>query len=132
MSIRLYDPTRTPARWPEIVRPGQFRVFFPTASDGAPKDENAQVFLPGEDSVEIADSLPEALRFAEETVSRHPELCAEIYGHEGKTGEPVRTVYNPSVRGKYEGAALGKHHILTGLCVLSAPVIAHDAAHGLR
>jgi hypothetical protein len=134
MWIRLYDPTRTPAHWLEIIRPGQFCVFLLTASARAPKDANGQGFAPGEDSVQVAVNLPEALCFAEEIVSRHPQLCAEIYNHQGKTDEPIRTIYNPSERGKYEGADLAKRLLFIGLAVLSvaAPFIIYDAKRGLR
>jgi hypothetical protein len=59
-----------------------------------------------------------AVRFAEGVVAGHPELCCEIYGSEGKSGEPLQTVYEASVRGKYEGLPFAKRETAIGLAVI--------------
>jgi hypothetical protein len=132
--VRLYDAVRTPAHWLDIIRPGQYCVFILDARDRIPKDLEGRSFGEGEASVQIAATFDDAARFAEEVVSRHPELCAEIYNHEGKSGEPIRTIYEPSVRGKYEGMPLAKRSIGIGLLLLAgaSAFVVCDARHDLR
>jgi hypothetical protein len=109
-------------------------VFILDARDRVPKNVDGRSFGEGEASVEIADNFNDAVRFANEVVSRHPELCAEIYNHEGKSGEPIRTVYEPSVRGKYEGLPPAKRSTGIGLLLLAAATVfvIYDAKHDLR
>src|SRR5215831_6134451 len=134
MWLRLYDAARTPPHWLELIRPGQCCVFILDARDRVPKNVDGRSFGEGEASAEISDNFDDAVRFAEEVVSRHPELCAEIYNHEGKSGEPIRTVYEPSVRGKYEGLPLAKRSTGVGLALLAAATlfVIYDAKHDLR
>jgi hypothetical protein len=134
MWLKLYDPARTPAHWLEIIRPGEYCVFILDAQNRVPKDFDGLQFVTDAASVEIAPDFAEAVRFADSVVTRHPELCCEIYGHEGKAGEPLRTVYEPSVRGRYEGLPWAKRETRIGLSLVSIGVlfIIYDARHDLR
>lgn len=134
MWLRLHDEARMLAHWLEMIRPGEYCVFILHARDRTPKDFEGRSFSEGEASVEIAASFDDAIHFAEDIVSRHPELCAEIYNHEGKSGEPIRTIYDPSVRGKYEGIPLAKRSTWIGIALLAGAslFIVYDARHDLR
>jgi hypothetical protein len=125
MRVRVYDPARTPAHWLEIIQPGQYSVFVLAAGRRTPP--------PGEAYVEIAPDFETALKFAEETVAQDPSLCCEIYDHRGKAGEPLQTVYEPSVRGKYEGRPRARKEMLAGVGLLAVAltVIAYDVKRDL-
>lgn len=125
MQVRLYDAARTPAHWLEIVQPGQFSVFILEAKRRAPR--------PGDSFVEITPDFESAVKFAEDVVARDSSLCCEIYDHRGKSGEPLRTVYNPAVRGKYEGRPLARREMWTGAGILAvaACFIAYDVKRDL-
>src|SRR5258708_13015503 len=123
MWLKVYDPARTPAHWLEIIRPGEFCVSILDAELRVPKDFDGRRFRDGEASVQIASDFAEAVGFAERVVSSHPELCCEIYDHEGKSGEPLRTVYEPSVEGKYRGLPLAKRETSIGLSIVAVSLL---------
>jgi hypothetical protein len=125
MRVRVYDPARTPAHWLEIIQPGQFSVFVLAAGPRTPP--------PGEAYVEIAPDFETAVNFANDTVAQNSSLCCEIYDHCGKAGEPLRTIYEPSVRGKYEGRPRARKEVLAGaaLMVTALAILACDAKHDL-
>src|SRR5947208_3202398 len=100
---RLYDANRTPSHWTGIIHPGEFSVFILTVGNPVPRDMEGRPFPPGHDSVAICADFDEAQNLAQTVVAAHPELCAASYDHHGKSGEPLRVVYEPSVRGKYQG-----------------------------
>jgi hypothetical protein len=134
MWLKLNDSARTPAHWLEIIRPGEFSVFVLDADNRVPKDFDGREFRDGDAAVEIASDFDEAVHFAEGVVARHPELCCEIYGSEGKSGEPLRTVYDASVRGKYEGLPVAKRETAIGVALIfvASLFIIYDALHDLR
>ena len=133
MWLKLYDPRRSPAHWLEIIQPGQHCVFMLDANLRVPRDFDGREFADGEAAVEVTPDFATAVRFAEGVVTRHPELCCEIYGSEGKSGEPLRTVYEPSVRGRYEGLPWARREASIGASVISLGIalIVYDARHDL-
>jgi hypothetical protein len=120
---RLYDPSRTPAHWSKIICEGEYSVFFLNADNRTPRDLDGRQFSEGEESVAICRDLDEAAAFGHATVARHPELCAEIYDHEGKSGEPLRVVYEPSVRGRYTGRPYAKREAMQGGLIVSLGMV---------
>jgi hypothetical protein len=133
MWLKLYDPKRSPAHWLEIIRPGEHCLFILDAELRVPKDTNGRQFAEGEAAAEITRDFAAAVQFAEDLVARHPELCCEIYGSEGKAGEPLRTVYEPSVRGRYEGLPWAKREASIGAAIIGVGIllIIYDAHHDL-
>ncbi len=132
--IRLYDPNRIPAHWTEIIREGEYCLFLLDAADRTPRDSEGRPFSSGDQSVAICRSLAEAVELANTVVARHPELCAQIYDHHGKSGDPLRVIYEPSVRGKYEGRPYAKREAFWGLLLASCGTgfIVYDARHDLK
>jgi hypothetical protein len=88
----------------------------------------------GDASVAICDSLNEAMECAKNVTAHHLELCCEIYDHEGKSGEPLETIYNPFVEGRYRGRPYARRVTAWGggifLCgvVLIAVDVSRDLA----
>jgi hypothetical protein len=118
--LELNNPARTPAHWTEIIHAPQYAIFILNADTRLQKD-----------GVWIAENLDEARAFAKDTVTEDETRCCEIYTHEGKSGEPVETVYNPAVRGKYEGKPYAKREALIGGCLVSFGIVLMilDAKH---
>jgi hypothetical protein len=134
MWLKLFDSGRVPPHWLDIIQPGQYCVFILDAAVRVPRDFNGLEFPEGGAAAEIKPDLASAVQFAETVVARHAELCCEIYGSEGKSGEPVRTVYEPSVRGLYEGLPWAKREASIGASLFSVGIalIIYDARHDLR
>jgi hypothetical protein len=78
--LRIYDASRRPASWAEIVRPGQF-VAFATPSDG---------------TCVLFDSLDEARAFCEAGVLAAPEKRFDVFDAEGRASPPLLTIVHPS------------------------------------
>lgn len=133
LQVKLYDPGRTPDHWLQLIHPGQFCIFIRTAETRYPVASDGQPFPDGEASVEILDGLEAAVGYAREIVGRHPNLCCDIYDHNGKSGDPIQTVYNAAVEGKYVGLSAAKRDTLIGLGILSvaASFIVYDAVRDL-
>jgi hypothetical protein len=126
---KLYDETRVPSHWTELVRPGQYAVFLFDARSHAPRgpagDEAGAIAL--------CDGLTEALAFARETVAARPAIGCEIYDHEGKAKQPVEVVYNEQVRRKYHSLSWAKRETLGGTVLFfgGASLAAYDAMRGM-
>jgi len=130
---KLYDESRTPAHWLDMIRPGAYAVFVLQADSRAPADRDGNDFRLGEASAMIAPHLAAAQDFAEKIVTSNPKLCCEIYDDHGKSGPPVATVYDSSVRGHHEGIEYARRNTTIGLLLfaLAAVFIVYDARHDL-
>jgi hypothetical protein len=126
---RTYDPARNPPQWNDLVRPGQHTVFVVDASTRVACDtEGRRLTSTDGTSIAVCDDLPDAANFAKELVTRHPALCCEIYDHEGKSKDPLQVVYNPEVRGKYEGLPYAKRMTFWGslACLCGIALLVYD------
>jgi len=130
---RLHDFNRVPAHWTQLVLSGQYPVLVFDADSHTHRDPDGRLFEAGEASIVLCESLDEALLFSNGVVGRHPELCCEIYDHEGKSNPPLRALYHPSVRGRYAGKGYAKRETLQGAAALTAGIvfIAIDASRDL-
>ncbi len=113
---RTYDPARVPAHWTELIRPGQYAVFIYDARTHVARD--AEGAWLDEPSIALCGDLSEAMSFANDVVARLPELCCEIYDHEGKSKDPLQVIYNPAVRGRYQGLEYARRETLWGSMTL--------------
>ena len=117
---KLNDPNTRPAHWTERIHDSEMAVFIYDAATRVARDADGHIFAESQDiAVAICKDLDEAVALAEKTVTAHPELCCEIYTHEGKQGDPVRTIYNPAVQGKYIGRPVARRQLMGGIAVLS-------------
>jgi hypothetical protein len=127
--IRTNDLSRKPEHWTELIRPGQYAVFLFDAPSHVARDCEGRPFEAVEGaSIALCDSLSEASTFAKELTRCRPELCCEIYDHEGKSKEPVQVVYNPAVRPRYEGLEYSKRQAFRGSLILACGIafVVHD------
>ena len=71
-------------------------------------------------SVTIFDSLPEAHAWGEEICGQSPGIRCDIYDSDGLANDPVESLYNVAVRGKYAGPEAGRRRLylgFTAMCV---------------
>jgi hypothetical protein len=95
--VRLYDPSRRPASWMQIVRVGQFAVFAKDLESGAACGADGRPFAdPSQATCAIADTLAEAQAFAATAVANSPSLRIDIFDHEGRARPALLTVLHPS------------------------------------
>ena len=93
--LKLYDPTREPQNWTEILRPGQYVVFHTNVhTDIEAKADGTPLTSGEESSCMVSDSLEEAEAYCESQVERIPNLRCEIYDHAGKSKPPSFTYVN--------------------------------------
>jgi hypothetical protein len=131
--VRVYDPDRKPAHWSEIIRSGQYAVFLFDARTHVLRNADGKYPARGEASVAICADLQEAVGLSNSLVAAHPDLCCEIYNHEGMSGDPLQVIYNPAVRGRYVGRPVARRETLWGiaLCLCSVGFIVADFRHDL-
>ena len=106
----------------ESLRPGQYVVFVSNCrtdvvlgSDGRPADD--------ETSVPVFDDLAAAEEYARRTVEPTPSVCACIYDHQGRSGDPVRRIYHESVRRRFDPVRRARRYAWAGAGFLCAFVI---------
>jgi hypothetical protein len=114
-SVTLLRLDDAPA-W-EALREGQAVVFLANArseilldSDGKPAN--------GATSIPVFESIGEAEDYAERTVQRMPTVCAEIYDHRGRGGDPLERVYHESLRKHFDPERRARRYAWTGGCLL--------------
>lgn len=101
--IRVYDASRQPRDWMEIIRPGQFVVFAslldgeaPCSLDGVPTGNGAATCA-------IVDSLDEAEALSRDRVEHHPAVRFDIFDARGRSQSPLLTVVHPTRVSSLEG-----------------------------
>jgi hypothetical protein len=94
--VRLYDPSRRPANWTEIIGPRQLAIFTTDSVSGAPRDLDGARFAAADlVSCAIVDSLDEARAVCAAVLSTHPSLRLDVFDREGRTRPPLLTVLHP-------------------------------------
>jgi hypothetical protein len=103
--VRVYDASRQPRDWMDLIRPGQFVVFpslveggEPCGFDGAPQDHHLAVCA-------IADSLTEAEQACRDLVAGHPTVRFDVFDSAGRSHPPLLTIVHPDRAPQLEGNA---------------------------
>ena len=93
--FKLYDPTRKPSNWTDLVHPGQYAVFHTDVRSDIEKKPDGHFLGPGDDSTCLVfDSLAEAEAYCEAKVEQISNLRCDIYDHTGKSKLPTLTYVN--------------------------------------
>lgn len=93
--IKLYDPTRKPCNWTDLIHPGQHVVFHRDVQSDIEKKPDGHFLSPGEDSTcFVFDSLAEAETYCEAKVEQISNLRCDIYDQTGKSKPPMLTYVN--------------------------------------
>jgi hypothetical protein len=102
--VRLYDRTREPRGWMQIIRPTEFAVFAACADSGAPCDIDGTATSADDASCVIFATLSEAEAFCRERVVRIPTLRFDILDAAGHRRPPLLTIVHPSRIPSLEGS----------------------------
>ena len=120
--IKLYDRTRTPASWMQIIQPGEFAVFHGDMKSGAMTDAAGNFAGTGNESCTLFSSLAEAEDYCGRKVAELPWLRCEIFDSAGKARPPLSIVVNQTLAKKLEvSSASARNKLLLGaaLCLSS-------------
>jgi hypothetical protein len=116
--IKVYDDSRRPRNWHELLAPSQCAVFFkridsvqPLSPVGDPVAFRDCTFL-------LFDKLEEARRFCEAKVMEFPQISCEIFTSRGKAEPPLLTILHPSAAEKDEMSASSERKRLIVAAVL--------------
>lgn len=123
--VRVYDPTRQPRDWAELIQPQEYVVFASQIEGGVPSDFEGQPTSHARAVCGLAASLAEAQRVGDELVACHPTLRLDVFDAHGRSRPPLLTVVHPSRRRQLEGdpgTRRRQRAIAAGLIAL-APVL---------
>ena len=134
IALRLYDRSRTPSSWTEIIRAGQFVAFAKTFDTGAPCDADGKPFARVEDvSCFLFDSLADANGFCRDRVTHTPNVRFEIFDSAGRKEPPLVVIVHPSKQEQLEGNPRGMRLRTQGAIALfsvAAVSFWYDFQHG--
>lgn len=122
LTLRTNDPARKPSHWSEIIRPGQFAVFIVDAHTHVARDANGGFFEGNESTIALCEDLAEAKAFAQTVVDRLPDLCCQIYDHEGKSKDPLEVIYHHETGHKYVGPRYHRRERIYGCLALAVGI----------
>lgn len=120
--VRVYDASRRPRDWMDIIQPGQFVVFAslldgdaPCSLDGVPAGNDAATCA-------IVGSLAEAETISREHVDRHPAVRFDVFDARGRSQSPLLTIVHPSRLSALEGdpKARRRHRVLGVALIVAA------------
>jgi hypothetical protein len=94
--VLLYDRTRIPPNWTELIQPGQYAVFLSDVQSSAPiTSDGLPVRSASEYSCLLFDSLTDAESYCQETVKKVRRLKCEVFDSAGRANAPVAILVNP-------------------------------------
>jgi hypothetical protein len=94
--VRLYDPSREPQGWMQVIRPTQFAAFATLHDSGAVCDADGIPTSSDDASCVIFETLPDAEAFCRERVAQIPGLRFDILDAAGPRRAPLFTIVHPS------------------------------------
>jgi hypothetical protein len=105
----------------EIIRSGQFAVFFMDVRNGIEVDAEGRLLAAGiPSSCLVFDSFDEAQAYCRERVARVRNLRCEIFDRRGKALPPAAIVVHPEFKDSIEeSAASGRRKTLAGAASLA-------------
>jgi hypothetical protein len=130
--LKLFDAERRPPNWMAHIREGEFALFFKDASSGQEMKSDGRYAESGEASTcLIAESLDEALDFAQARVDASPRLRCDIYDERGKANPPLAVIVHHDHKGQENTEALGWKRIRWGIVLIpiGIPLIFYDWRH---
>ena len=95
-TLKLYDRSRKPPNWTDVIARGEYAVFAKDVESGATLDTEGRPFASvGDVTCLVLESLEAARQFCVSQVERMPSLRLEIFDAEGKRHPPLLVVVNP-------------------------------------
>lgn len=134
IALRLFDPSRTPTSWTEIIRRGEYVAFAKTIDTGAPCDADGQPFRDASEATCLLfESLQQAESFCRHQVEIGPDVRFEIFDSTGRASPPLLIVVHPAKRARLEGNPRGMRARTWGATILLAIAAVsfwYDLEHG--
>ena len=132
--VKVYDPTRRPRNWNDLLAPSQCAVFFKHIDSEAPLSPSGATVARFRDCTFLLfDSLEAARRVCEAKVGAYPYMRCEVFGCRGKAQPPLLTILHPDVAQKDELSAqsVRRRQILAILLFITAlPLFLLDRRYG--
>jgi|SRR5450631_2072901 len=119
-NVLLYDRTRVPPNWTQLIRPGQYAVFLTDVESSAPV---SQAGTPIPSACEyfcwLFDTLPEAETYSQQAVKNLRRLKCEIFDSAGRANPPVAVFVNPEFAHKLDTEASARRLVRWGFAALA-------------
>jgi hypothetical protein len=121
--LRLYDPSRVPRDWTDLIRPGQFAAFLSDVETSAPVEENGRAISSASQQYCILfPSLPEAESYCRDAVHHIPRIKCEVFDSEGRKNAAVAVFVSPQFEYKVDSERKARRLIRWGIISLTAAV----------
>lgn len=120
--VLLYDPSRSPADWTALVRPGQYSAFLSDVETSAPiQSDGRSIESAASHSCLVFDSFIEAEVYCRDAVSRVPRLKCEVFDSYGRANAPVAIFVNDRFEYKLDTLARAQRLVRCGaFCSVAA------------
>jgi hypothetical protein len=128
--IKVYDESRHPRNWNELLNPSQCAVFFSRINSVEPLSPQGLPVARFRDCTFLLfDKLDDVRRFCEAKVQECPEMCCEVFDSKGKARPPLLTIVHPRVAEKDElsSSSVRKRAVVAvALFIVALPLIWWD------
>lgn len=104
VTVRVYDPSRTPRDWMDIIRPTQCALFASRLDGGDPCDVDG-VPSGATPTCTIFESLSDAEAFCLARIERLPHVRFDVFDASGRSRPALLTIVHPSRSAALEGHA---------------------------
>jgi hypothetical protein len=131
--VLLYDRTRVPPNWTQLIRPGQYAVLLtdvessaPVSQDGIPIPSASEYFCL------LFDTLPAAEAYGQQAVKNLRRLKCEVFDSAGRANPPVAIFVNPEFAHKLDTEASARRLVRWGFAAIAAslPLFWYAWKHG--
>lgn len=125
VTLRTYDPSRTPRDWMHIIQPTQYAAFASLIEGGTPCDVDGVPTGSDMATVTLFESLADAEAFCVARVEHPPHVRFDVFDAAGRARPPLLVVVHPSQASMLEGHAGGTRvrQWLAVALILVAPVL---------
>ena len=92
-TVRVYDPSRDPPEWQQLLRGSEVAVFTEDAHGDIPTKDAA-----GMPTCEIFDDIRTAEVHCNAMIATNPSLRCLVFDSTGRGGDPIATFQSPKLR----------------------------------
>lgn len=94
--ILVYDHSRVPASWMELIRPGEYAVFLSDAESCAPLTSDGLAVGPiAKCRCLLFESFAEAEAYSREAVQKFRRMKCTVFDSTGRANHPLAVFVNP-------------------------------------
>lgn len=130
--ILLYDRTRRPHDWSEVLLERQCAVFLRNARLGVPVGADLKPRPASAATCIVFDFIADAESLCRGVVAERPDIECEILDCEGRANPPLMTItsaHSGGDAGARGGASRRRRWIAAGLICAALPLFVYDFAH---